>query len=289
MKKKVLFLLFLCFLLVSCRNPMDERMETDESSIFGMGEVEYCRITADTADVKAGIGNDFNTIKTLNRDDVIRVLSQVDDRYVVQLDNNEVGSIDTTDATPVVRDGNVQQLQTMDPDREPQIEDAVPEVQAGDQPPEAEAQPQTQSPAPQAAPARDTAIEGLSAVEEQMINLVNQERERNNLPILQVDLEVTRVARIKSQDMVDQNYFSHYSPTYGSPFEMLDSFGIKYLHAGENLAGNPSVEDAHTSLMNSSGHRKNILSPDFTHIGIGVKPSGRYGQIFTQLFISKPQ
>lgn len=122
-----------------------------------------------------------------------------------------------------------------------------------------------------------------------MIDLVNRERAKNNLPALQVDPNVTRVARIKSQDMVDNNYFSHNSPTYGSPFDMLSAFDIKYLHAGENLAGNSSVERAHEALMNSSGHRKNILSGDFTHIGIGVKPSDRYGFIYTQMFISKPK
>jgi len=69
----------------------------------------------------------------------------------------------------------------------------------------------------------------------------------------------------------------------------MDKFNINYLHGGENLAGNSSVENAHISLMNSSGHRQNILSPDFTHIGIGIRPSSRYGYLYTQMFISKPK
>ena len=76
---------------------------------------------------------------------------------------------------------------------------------------------------------------------------------------LQVDMELVRLARLKSQDMIEHNYFSHQSPTYGSPFDMMRAAGITYRLAGENLAGAPTVERAHTSLMNSSGHRANIF------------------------------
>jgi len=123
----------------------------------------------------------------------------------------------------------------------------------------------------------------LSAQELQMINLVNQERQKAGVKPLEIDYELARVARIKSQDMKDKNYFSHTSPTYGSPFEMMKSFGIKYRSAGENIALNSSVEKAHAALMNSEGHRNNILNPGFTHIGIGIV-DGRY---YTQMFISK--
>lgn len=275
---------------------MNGNYETEESSIFGMGDIEYCKITSDTADVKAGLGIDFETITILNKDDIVKVLSQVGDRYVVQLDNNQIGSVDAIDAQPIVREDAGQQSQqppqpTEEDRQEPGGQWLEDELQTGEttptpQPPEGEEAP---SPQPQPRPVADSTIEGLTSQENEMLGLVNNERERNNLPALVIDLELTRVARIKSQDMEDNNYFSHYSPTYGSPFDMMDSFGIKYLHAGENLAGNPSVEDAHVALMNSSGHRKNILSPDFTHIGIGVKPSNRYGLLFTQMFISKPQ
>lgn len=139
---------------------------------------------------------------------------------------------------------------------------------------------------------KDTQIQGvvrLTAEEQQLVTLVNQERSKANLPPLTVDMDIARVARIKAKDMVDNNYFSHNSPTYGSPFDMLKNHGIKYLHAGENLAGNSSVESAHQALMDSEGHRKNILSPNYTHIGIGAQDSNRYGSIFVELFISKPR
>jgi uncharacterized protein YkwD len=88
--------------------------------------------------------------------------------------------------------------------------------------------------------------------------------------------------------MIDNNYFSHNSPKYGSPFDMMKSFGIKFVHAGENIAGNQTVQAAHNALMNSPGHRQNILSTDYTHIGIGIQKGGSYGNMFTQQFISKP-
>jgi len=129
----------------------------------------------------------------------------------------------------------------------------------------------------------------LTSSEQKMVDYINQERTSRNLQPLTVDLSVTDVARIKAQDMIDNNYFSHYSPTYGSPFDMLKSYGINYLQAGENLAGNSSIDNAHKALMNSQGHRDNILNPDFTHIGVGVKSGGQYGNMIVEMFISKPQ
>lgn len=129
----------------------------------------------------------------------------------------------------------------------------------------------------------------LTSMEQQMVNLVNQARAQNNLPALQVDMQVTNVARIKAQDMIDNNYFSHNSPKYGSPFDMMKSFGVHFVKAGENIAGNQTVQAAENALMNSPGHRENILSPDYTHIGIGIKKGGPYGNMFSQMFVSKPR
>ncbi|RKO68230.1 CAP domain-containing protein [Desulfofundulus salinus] len=134
-------------------------------------------------------------------------------------------------------------------------------------------------PVPQSGP-----VDGLTVDEQQMVQLVNQERVRYGLAPLKVNMELVKVARLKAKDMVEKDYFSHTSPTYGSPFEMMGQFGITYRYAGENLAGAPTVEIAHKSLMNSPGHRANILNADFKEIGIGVVPSPRYGKIFVQMF-----
>lgn len=127
----------------------------------------------------------------------------------------------------------------------------------------------------------------LSEMETQMIDLVNQERTKNNLSQLELDEDLREVARLKSKDLARDVYFAHQSPVYGSPFEMMQTYGIEFTQAGENLAGHQSVEAAHEGLMNSKGHRENILKPDFTHIGIGVKKSEKFKYVFTQMFITK--
>ncbi len=104
---------------------------------------------------------------------------------------------------------------------------------------------------------------------------------------LKLDKELLRVARIKSKDMVDNNYFSHTSPTYGTPFQMIKNFGISYRSAGENIAGNSTAKKAFDAWMNSSGHKANILGNSFTATGIGVVDSPVYGKILTQMFIGK--
>ncbi len=118
-----------------------------------------------------------------------------------------------------------------------------------------------------------------------MWQLVNGERTSRGLAPLQIHEGLTELGRLKSQDMITHNYFAHQSPTYGSPFNMMQQAGISYRYAGENLAGSSTVERAHTALMNSPGHRANILNPNFTHIGIGIIDGGRYGKMFTQMFI----
>ncbi|MED4238473.1 SafA/ExsA family spore coat assembly protein [Priestia megaterium] len=126
-----------------------------------------------------------------------------------------------------------------------------------------------------------------SSYEEQVVQLVNQERAKVGLKPLKSNWEVARVARYKSQDMIDKNYFSHTSPTYGSPFDMMKNFGITYSTAGENIAaGQATPKEVVNAWMNSEGHRKNILSSQFTEIGVGYAKGGSYGHYWTQMFIS---
>lgn len=130
-------------------------------------------------------------------------------------------------------------------------------------------------------------VNNYRKIEQEIIRLVNQERARYNLSPLTENWEVSRVARIKSQDMVDNNYFSHQSPIYGSPFKMLRDFGINYTEAAENIAyGNLTAQQVMNQWMNSSGHRANILNPNFTTIGVGVARSKMDGPYyFTQIFL----
>ncbi|WLR44373.1 CAP domain-containing protein [Bacillus carboniphilus] len=125
------------------------------------------------------------------------------------------------------------------------------------------------------------------AIEEEVVELTNAQRQKVGLTSYQHDWELQRTARYKSCDMRDNGYFSHQSPVYGSPFEMMSSFGISYQTAGENIAkGQTSAQQVVNSWMNSSGHRANILSQKFTHIGVGYCSSSQ-GGYWTQMFIAK--
>ncbi|WP_332310327.1 CAP domain-containing protein [Metabacillus litoralis] len=138
----------------------------------------------------------------------------------------------------------------------------------------AEKQPETQQP-----------TQGLSQAVQQVIELTNAERRKNGLSDLKGDTKLSGVAQKKSEDMRQNHYFSHTSPTYGSPFDMMRDFGVTYKTAGENIAqGQQTPEQVVQAWMNSEGHRKNILSKDFTHIGVGYDQNGHH---WTQMFIGK--
>lgn len=121
--------------------------------------------------------------------------------------------------------------------------------------------------------------------EEKVVELVNIERAKVGLSPLRHNPDLARVARVKSEDMRDNNYFSHNSPTYGTPFDMMRHFNISYRTAGENIAaGQTSPEQVVRSWMNSPGHRANILNSNYEEIGVGFAQGGSYRYYWTQLF-----
>jgi len=126
----------------------------------------------------------------------------------------------------------------------------------------------------------------IKNLETQVLRLVNAERAKAGVGPLTMNWQLERVARYKSQDMINKNYFSHISPTYGSPFTMMQNFGVNFSAAGENIAkGQRTPAEAMNSWMNSSGHRANILSSSYNQIGVGLAkdPSGTC--YWTQMFI----
>ena len=123
----------------------------------------------------------------------------------------------------------------------------------------------------------------VSDYEKEVVELVNEIRKDYGLSALKLNTELSAVARTKSADMREKGYFSHTSPTYGSPFDMMKSFGIKYKTAGENIAmGYKTPKAVVDGWMNSKGHRENILNPSFSEIGVGYVENGNY---WTQMFI----
>ena len=131
-------------------------------------------------------------------------------------------------------------------------------------------------------PGTDDSTSSVSALERQVVALVNQERAAYGLPALTLSVTLSDGARLKSQDMRDNRYFDHNSPTYGTPFEMMQSLGITYAAAAENIAmGYSTAEAVVNGWMNSAGHRANILSSNYTHIGVG-HVDGYWTQWFTR-------
>jgi len=179
-----------------------------------------------------------------------------------------------------------QQGQMQGPQQPAPQQGQAPAPQQGQAPAPQQAQPtpakqQGQAPAKQ----QQAPTAGIGKFEQQVIDLTNVQRQQNGLPPLKADTKLSGVAEKKSLDMQQKNYFSHTSPTYGSPFDMMRDFGVTYRSAGENIAmGQRTPQEVVQAWMNSEGHRRNILNKDFTHIGVGFEQSGYH---WTQMFISK--
>jgi uncharacterized protein YkwD/uncharacterized membrane protein required for colicin V production len=120
--------------------------------------------------------------------------------------------------------------------------------------------------------------------EKEMLDLVNTERVKRGLTVLKFNSAAQQVARAHARDMFAKGYFSHINMEGLTPFDRMDNYGIKYKMAGENLALAPNVDLAHSGLMNSPGHRANILESKFGQLGVGVMDAGKYGKIFVQIF-----
>ena len=202
-------------------------------------------------------GTSYNVITTVNKNEYIRVFAGVGEWYIIQTDSDYVGAI----SRKYVR--------------------AIYPSSSGS------SNSGTGGSSSSGNTSSSTETSNMNSDEKEVFDLINKQRTNNGLAALKNDSEVQRVARIKAQDMVDNNYFSHTSPTYGSPFDMLKSFKISYKTAGENIAGNSSNSSAVTAWMNSSGHKANILNSNFNYTGIGVVSSPKYGKMYVQLFIGK--
>lgn len=206
-------------------------------------------VTATSLNVRSGPGTQYKVVTTVKNGEYIRVFAGVGDWYIVQVEGDYVGAVSKKYVKAIYPNTNNSTNQNNN---------------------------QT-----------TTTTSTMTADEQEVFNLINQQRTNNGLQPLKVDNEVQRVAKIKAQDMVTNNYFSHESPIYGSPFDMLKSFKVTYTTAGENIAGNSSNAGAVNAWMNSSGHKANILNSSFNYTGIGVVSSSKYGKIYVQMFIGK--
>lgn len=211
-------------------------------------------VTADALNVRSGPSTDYDIIATVRKNEYIRVFAGIGNWYIVQIEGDYIGAVSQKYVKPIYPSTS---------------NNTGSNTNSGSN------------------SSGTTTTSTLSSDEQEVFNLINQQRTNNGLAALKIDSEVQRVAKIKAQDMVTNNYFSHTSPTYGSPFEMLNSFKISYKSAAENIAGNSSNSAAVTAWMNSSGHKANILNSSYSYTGIGVVSSPTYGKVYVQMFIGK--
>lgn len=209
-------------------------------------------VTATTLNVRSGPSTKYPIVTTVKKNEYIRVFAGVGNWYIIQTDEDYIGAV-SQEYVKAIYPSSTGSTGSGNTSSSSESENAG----------------------------------TMNSDEQEVFNLINKQRTNNGLAALKTDYEVQRVARFKAEDMVANNYFSHQSPVYGSPFDMLRSFKISYKTAGENIAANSSNSGAVTSWMNSSGHKANILSNSFNYTGIGVVSSPKYGKIFVQIFIGK--
>ena len=212
-------------------------------------------VTASKLNVRSGPSTTYPVVTTVNKNEYVRVLAGIGTWYVIQTDGDYIGAVSKKYIKAIY--------------------------------PSSSGSNGVSNQGSNTSGGNTIASNNMNRDEQEIFNLINKQRTNNGLTPLKIDEEVQKVARIKAEDMVTNNYFSHQSPTYGSPFDMLKSFKISYKSAGENIAANSSNTGAVNAWMNSSGHRANILSSNYNYTGIGVVSSPRYGKIYLQQFIGK--
>ena len=154
----------------------------------------------------------------------------------------------------------------------------------GQEPGAQEQEPGGQGPGGQEQEPGDSQVQSQTA---QVLALVNQERQNAGLKALTTDTKLTKVAQLKAEDMAKNKYFSHNSPLYGSAFDMLRDHGINYTSAGENIArGQKDARSVMKAWMASSGHKANILKPQYEKLGVGLAYDESGRSYWVQIFIS---
>lgn len=216
------------------------------SNSFGMEEMETLdfsvgQVTANKLNIRRGPGITYENVGILSKDNYIRVFAKIGNWYVVQTENNIIGAVNCDYIKPCYD----KQLEDVEPTTAEPVDTPAPDVT-------------------------------LSEDETAFLNAINTLRTQNNLSELKIDSATQNVARLKAQDLVDKNYFSHTSPTYGTPFEMLTTNGVTYKTASENIAGNSTLDGAVNSWMNSESHKNNILSNAFNYTGVAIVDSPQY-------------
>ncbi len=284
MKRKIVILAALAVFLVSstCFGASADSVIKNQLSLERT-DYAAATVTAGRLNVREGPSTSFPSICKLEKGQEVTVIGKLGDWYAIYNDGDGVvGAVDgryislgeavtasantsKTEEVPLETSKNKANDKSNDKSKEKDV-------------------PKT-TPAKSATPAAINA--NLSQDELKLLELVNKARTDAGLEQLAIDENLMKVAREKAKDMTANSYFSHQSPTYGSPFDMMRQFDNVFKSAGENIAGNKTVEGAFKAWMASDSHKKNILNSGFKVTGIGIESSETYGKVFVQQFIGR--
>lgn len=245
--RKIIILLIVLLILICITN------KTQAMSYYQNVGTTTGLVTASALNVRQGPGTIYKSVTLIYKNEYIRIFAQIGDWYVVQTNSDFIGCVSKSYVKLIYPQKNTPESSNNG-------------IASG---------------------TTTKNSNNLTADEQEVFKLINEQRVKNGLTALIIDNELQNVARVKAKDMIENNYFSHNSPTYGTPFEMIKKYGISYKTAGENIAGNSNNVKAVDAWMNSSGHRANILNNSFNFTGIGVVQSPKYGKIYVQMFIGK--
>ncbi|MDP4180163.1 MAG: CAP domain-containing protein [Bacillota bacterium] len=283
MKRKIIFALVFS-VICSCMIGFTGASAQTNTSV-ALQKVNFVNATVvpDSLNVRQGASTSFPIVCVLKKGQTVKIFGKIGNWYAVyEPQKGCVGAVLSNYLTPAGGSGT---SSTAAPSKAPVytpkpsifVPTPAPSVIVPTQKSSIVPSPVTTAPA----------TSGTTQEEEALLSLVNKARADAGVGPLKFDMALVKVARLKAQDMVDKNYFSHDSPTYGSPFDMMRQFGITFNYAGENIAGNSTIEGAFNAWMNSPGHKANILNANFNYTGLGIVSSPTYGKILVQQFIGK--
>lgn len=226
-------------------------------------------VTANALNVRCGPSLSYKVISKVYKNQYIRVFAKIDNWYIIQTDKDIIGAVSADYIKPIY------------PSVQTNTEEAVPEED------KQEANETKEEDNPNIVVSSKDYTSQLTQDEQEVFELINQKRIAEGLDTLKIDDDLQNVCRLKAQEMVEKNYFSHTSPTYGSTFEMIKNNQITYKVAGENIAGNSENARAVDAWMNSENHKANIINRSYNYTGVAVVDSPKYGKIYVQIFIGR--
>ena len=251
--KKIIFLLTLIITLVVGSNSFAMTHYEELDFVTGI-------VTASALNVRSGPGTNYKSVGLVYKNEYVRVFAKIGSWYVVQTNSDLIGAVSTKYVRAINSKTNTGSNTGSTTGTTQNNNTTTNKTDVSSTP---------------------------SDLEKQLLDLINEKRTAYGLSKLSFDTALQKTAKAKAEDLVANNYFSHNSPTYGTPFEMMKSFGVTYKTAGENIAGNSTLEGAVNAWMNSQGHRENILNNAYNLTGIGVVKSDKYGYVMVQMFVGR--